>query len=484
MKSKEIHFSKGVVKIVFAICIILSFSPSEAVSQKQNSVWVFGEGLGINFNATPPILSHGYQPCLDAGSSICDKSGNLLFYTNGKSAINLNHEKMPWGHPDVHLLGAGNTQSTVIVPFPENSKKFYLVCANANRQSFRFTYSLVDLALNAGKGAIVEKMQSMPITSDTDDVVLAVWHANRTDFWLIIRNEDGTKLFTYLLTREGISEKQTECNIPNGKSDKASPGQLKASKNAKYLVSKSNLTTLQVYSFDNETGVIQPNKHYTFTGANMYGLGSGVEFSADGTKLYALAYTSNAGGSYNTNMYQFDLTEPALTPIEIGRHNASDENYYWRQMQLAINGKIYISAVGGLEQKGYRHLASIEEPNKLGQACSFLKKSIEFNSGYTTHCLPNFPVYPPEEISFETKSTCVSNNFTLTPYLPFAYKSIVWHFGDGHTSTSTNPTHAYEAAGDYTVKLTVTYADTTTETIEKQITIHAKPKTPAIQFQP
>lgn len=73
-----------------------------------------------------------------------------------------------------------------------------------------------------------------------------------------------------------------------------------------------------------------------------------------------------------------------------------------------------------------------------------------------------------QEIRFSTKSTNI--------------KSLIWHFGDGDTSTSINPTHTYKAAGRYTVKLTVIYNDKTTETTEKQITIHAKPKISAIQF--
>jgi PKD repeat protein len=36
-----------------------------------------------------------------------------------------------------------------------------------------------------------------------------------------------------------------------------------------------------------------------------------------------------------------------------------------------------------------------------------------------------------------------------------------WRFGDGTTSTAARPTHTYDAAGTYTVHLTVTNADGT-----------------------
>ena len=40
-----------------------------------------------------------------------------------------------------------------------------------------------------------------------------------------------------------------------------------------------------------------------------------------------------------------------------------------------------------------------------------------------------------------------------------AASRVAWDFGDGETSTERNPTHEYEEAGTYDVKLTVTYAD-------------------------
>jgi len=50
-----------------------------------------------------------------------------------------------------------------------------------------------------------------------------------------------------------------------------------------------------------------------------------------------------------------------------------------------------------------------------------------------------------EQVSFEAVET---NNV-----------SYLWDFGDGTTSTQTNPTHNYLKAGDYTVSLTVTHKD-------------------------
>ncbi|WBB67857.1 ThuA domain-containing protein [Micromonospora sp. WMMD812] len=46
-----------------------------------------------------------------------------------------------------------------------------------------------------------------------------------------------------------------------------------------------------------------------------------------------------------------------------------------------------------------------------------------------------------------------------------------WEFGDGATSTEANPRHTYARVGTYTAKLTVTYADGQTATVQTTVTV-------------
>jgi PKD repeat protein len=50
----------------------------------------------------------------------------------------------------------------------------------------------------------------------------------------------------------------------------------------------------------------------------------------------------------------------------------------------------------------------------------------------------------------------------------------LWNFGDGHTSTLTNPTHKYETADICTIELTVTDDKGATDTTSQTITIKEK----------
>jgi len=46
-----------------------------------------------------------------------------------------------------------------------------------------------------------------------------------------------------------------------------------------------------------------------------------------------------------------------------------------------------------------------------------------------------------------------------------------WDFGDGTTSTEQNPTHSYEEAGSYQVKLTITDSNDYSDTVTKFVNI-------------
>src|SRR5690348_7747292 len=98
---------------------LLVFIGSNALAQKENNIWCFGNTAGLDFNSGSPVAFSGVQ--IAAGgqegcSSIADATGSLLFYTDGLSVWNKNHLQMPNGFG---LLGHYSTsEGALIVPQP------------------------------------------------------------------------------------------------------------------------------------------------------------------------------------------------------------------------------------------------------------------------------------------------------------------------------------------------------------------------------
>jgi PKD repeat protein len=92
-------------------------------------------------------------------------------------------------------------------------------------------------------------------------------------------------------------------------------------------------------------------------------------------------------------------------------------------------------------------------------------------AGWTTLSKPNYIIVKSKPLVANFTSNVTSGNSPLTVTFkdtstgsPTSWK---WNFGDGTSKTTQNPIHTYSAAGNYTVKLTVTNAvgnNTTTKT--------------------
>ena len=73
--------------------------------------------------------------------------------------------------------------------------------------------------------------------------------------------------------------------------------------------------------------------------------------------------------------------------------------------------------------------------------------------------------------SFSVSTNELTASFSNSSSDDNAVVSSSWNFGDGSTSTSTNPTHTYLADGSYTVVLTVQDAEGLSSTTNKMVTV-------------
>ena len=130
--------------------VTLSF---QASAQLEASNWYFGIQAGITFSTNPPSALSGGQINQQEGCcSISDDEGNLLFYSDGQSVWDRNHDLMPNG---TGLLGGvSSTQSSIVVQDPGNDMKYYLITAPQQATTNPLAYSIIDMSLNGGNGEV------------------------------------------------------------------------------------------------------------------------------------------------------------------------------------------------------------------------------------------------------------------------------------------------------------------------------------------
>ena len=87
-------------------------------------------------------------------------------------------------------------------------------------------------------------------------------------------------------------------------------------------------------------------------------------------------------------------------------------------------------------------------------------------------CVKRDDTLPTAKFSYTTtRSLPATAHFVNLSVVPAPGTTFAWNFGDGATSTATDPTHAYIAAGTYQVSLTQTPPGGTPETVTQNLVI-------------
>ncbi len=438
------------------------------IAQQEAAIWYFGRNAGLDFNSGTPVpLTNGALNTYEGSASISDTNGNLLFYTDGITVWNRNHIPMPNG---TGLLGdPSSTQSGIIVPKPGNPNNYYVFTVGEVDNPVGMHYSEVDMTLNGGLGAVVNK--NVFLIGPTSEKLTAVQHANGTDYWVITHGRENQAFHAYLVSATGVSNTPITSNVGI---DLANPGPGKSRRNAiGYLKVSPDGTKLgvvysnvgaELLSFNPATGVVS-NPITLSTERGIYG----VEFSPDSNVLY-LSYIFYVGFNFQlrANVYQYDVSSNNQATVQASATLVSPiQTIEIGALQLGIDGKIYIA------QYDQTYLGVINNPNTLGIGCNYIENGISLAGRQSSLGLPPF-------VQSFFLSGILAQNFCLGDTTEFSVTStdpitsISWDFGDGNTSILESPTHIYTTSGTYTVSVSVTTAsDTAMET--KEITISEVP---------
>ncbi|MFI5220220.1 MAG: T9SS type A sorting domain-containing protein [Bacteroidia bacterium] len=370
-------------KIVAGVLIWVCVFAYAVFAQKENYIWYFGDSAGVDFNSGSPVaLTNSAMFQLEGCASISDANGNLLFYTDGVSVWDSSHTQMPNGNS--LLGGLSSTQSALIVPFPGNNLLYYIFTPNNGQgmASPLFSYSIVDMSLNNGKGDVT--LKNIYLLSPVSEQLTAVKHSNGIDVWVMVRLSNSNSHYAYLITSTGISPSPVISNV--GSTLFVGAGYMKFSPDGSKFA--EGIPNCSLYDFNTSTGIVSNQKILSLPTGGAYG----IEFSPMGNYLYCCLFNGTYG-----EIHQWDITSNNDSIIN-SSHQLIANTFSDGAMQLGPDGKIYVSLFSS-------YLGVINAPELPGIQCNYIDSGIWLAGKYTQLGLPNFitSYFLPTGINTNTK---------------------------------------------------------------------------------
>jgi hypothetical protein len=422
-------------RILFWI-IFLMMLPISMQAQGESSWWYFGNNAGLNFNAPQKVTSsnglitsgipkavNGPLKSLGGSFTLSDIQGNLLMSSDGITIYNRKNEIMTNG---TGLLGSTfSMQSGIVIPAPNNPKKFYVVTVSSQVDySHGIRYSVVNIDpsnpndMGSVEVATKNSLLKMPHCGENLGVVA---HKNGTDYWLV--NRTGVFFYVWHLTEQGFSKTPKMYKTPP-LPDVDKGAQIGATivsvDNTKLVNLAAGSYTILSADFNPATGVISDIRGLGNT--KIYSLGGA--FSPKGEYFYLGAGNESVESGYKIKYSDLRAGNVMPTPLDAKVFNFS----------LGRDGRVYgiTRTISSQAADGNRDLHVVMDPDKGGT-------DIRTFPGYLTNRPQRgFPSFKHSNIITENKTklfTCEGyeakfdiNLITNGIIVP---TGLFWDFGDG-----------------------------------------------------
>lgn len=462
------------------VCLIISLFIliTETPAQMQTAHWYFGNHAGLDFTGGSPVIdTNGQLDTFEGCTSISDENGNLLFYTDGVFVYNRIHNLMQngsglHGHPS-------STSSAIIIPKPDDCNLYYIFTIDVEDLETvtkkGMKYTIVDMSLNGGLGAVIQKNIGIPINGQQQgyEKIAGIGNADKTGYWVITHFQGS--FYAFEVTGDGVN--LTPVVSPTGITAELTGGYLKGSPDGTRLAMgmehpfeneiKGSLT---IYNFDNATGVVS-DEILLYPPGNSEGVGFySLEFSADSRALYTESSTSfdeDVDFLQQKQILQFDLTAPSIIDSKyvIFEYRGGEG-----AMQRGPDGKIYVA-----RNFIKTYLGIIENPETIynpdtGEAPVYTEDGVyllaEGEDYLDRSVLLGLPTFLNTyfRISITVNGLSIKEEQMYCTFIDLDFnfcsqggeiESIHWDFGDGGESTEFFPQYHYSEPGTYTIVLTL-----------------------------
>jgi gliding motility-associated-like protein len=456
------------MKTLWFILLLSLFFSKGLNAQNEANTWYFNNFCGLDFSSgIPEVLYDGPTKIGRSTATISDSLGNYLFCYEWGS-IFTNNGLMQNGTD----MPSPGTSGSAIVKWPGHPEKYFLFVSEYSDLSYdgEFQYSIIDMQLNNGWGAVTEKNIIVHEGWDALDIIAIAKMENSEAVWVIIRKESESSFAAFLVDENGFNPEPVLSVMPDGWGGIGR--HIKISPDKRFLVLGYGEGFSEICHFNSSTGKCEYIYSLTPPDNIPWPALSGMEFSPDSKYLY-ICYQTIGDTSL---IYQYDLQYVSdwdmfrNSALLIGTGNTRD-------ILLARDGKIYCTPLDLIQPGADQYfLGVIHNPWIRGEGCMYEKNAVNM-----------FPKIPSENLlnilvdyllRFEwTGEPCQGYPIHFKPNFIPTPQTIQWDFDDGPGSTSwqLSPTFTFKNPGTHEVKVDVWYPSGRYEHTSREIEISPSP---------
>lgn len=276
-----------------------------------NNHWQLGNS-DVNFSNNPPTVNSTGAVTQYGNATMSDADGNLLFYTNGKTIWNKNHQIMQNDNSNSYsYYEVEAEQPVIILPYPGQNKYYVITQVNdnifgENLYLLNYRYMIVDFTTNPlGQLQVLSTSQAGSTTYYFYDKLIynndingevrqgGLTYAKKNSgngYWIILTsNQNGLNCFS--LDSSGFNETPIYSPLNDYTTGTSVRTMFKFNTNnllgilesTNFIGTDSKFSTI---NFNNTTGVF--SNHTLINNINPLGQlnANGFEFSSDSQKVY------------------------------------------------------------------------------------------------------------------------------------------------------------------------------------------------------